>query len=100
MNTIHCEHSDTRVELLPADSPHYGREVCVNCGQHLRFTPKRETIERRRVTAYRVAKMLMLPNLSPWERKFLCSVAAQRKFSPKQTGVLQRLWTEHFGGQS
>jgi len=61
-----CEHSDTRVEILPADSKHYAKEICRNCDRVLRFVPKPENIERRRVTAYRVA---MLANLSPWRNE-------------------------------
>lgn len=64
-----CEHSDTRIEILPPDSKHYGQEICRNCERVLRFLAKPENIEHRRVTAYRVAKMLMVPNLSPWRNE-------------------------------
>jgi hypothetical protein len=57
-----------------------------------------ENVARRRATAYRVAKMLMAPGLTRWQIQFLSSVARQRKFSPRQTVVLERMWDEFFGG--
>jgi len=36
----HCEHSDTRVEILPLGSLHFGKEVCRNCDATLRWLPK------------------------------------------------------------
>jgi len=53
---IQCEHSDSRIEILPAGSNHYAKEICRNCDRVLRFVPKPENIERRRVTAYRVGQ--------------------------------------------
>ena len=91
---IQCDHADTRIAIEPPGSVHFGKEICRNCDRVLRWIPKPENVERRRVTAYRVAKMSMLPNLSPWQSKFLSSVIRQKKFSPKQTEVLERLWAE------
>jgi hypothetical protein len=62
----------------------------------LRWLPKPENVARRRVNAYRVAKMLMAPGLTRWQTKFLSSVSRQQKFSPKQTAGLERMWDELF----
>jgi hypothetical protein len=92
-----CEHTNTRIEQL-ASGPHHAKEICSDCDRVLRWLPKPENVARRRATAYRVAKMLMAPGLTRWQIQFLSSVARQRKFSPRQTVVLERMWDEFFGG--
>lgn len=92
-----CEHSDTRIAIEPLGSVHFGKEICRNCDRVLRWLPKPGNVERRRLTAYRIAKMLMAPGLTEWETQFLTSVSRQQKFSPKQTAVLERMWDELFG---
>jgi len=41
-----CEHSDTRIEILPPGSVHFGKEICRNCDLILRWLPKSATHER------------------------------------------------------
>jgi hypothetical protein len=90
-----CEHTNTRIEQL-ASGPHHAKEICSDCERVLRWLPKPENVARRRVNAYRVAKMLMAPGLTRWQTKFLSSVSRQQKFSPKQTAGLERMWDELF----
>jgi hypothetical protein len=35
-----CEHSETRIEVLPPGSYHFAKERCTNCDRVLRFLPK------------------------------------------------------------
>jgi hypothetical protein len=89
-----CEHADTRIEILPPGSVHFGKEICWNCDRVLRFLPKPETVERQRMNAFRIAKLAMCNSLTNWERQFVKSIRAQRKLSPKQQAVLSKLYTE------
>ena len=90
-----CEHSDTRVEILPPGSVHFGRELCCNCDRVLRFLPKPATVERQSTNAFRLAKLAMSPALTSWERGFVKSVSQQPKLSPRQQACLDKLYTEH-----
>jgi hypothetical protein len=94
-----CSHDETHIAIEPPGSVHFAREVCRNCDRLLRWVPRPENVERRRVSAYRIAKMLMAPGLTKWETQFLSSVARQQKFSPRQAAVLERIWDELFGDQ-
>jgi hypothetical protein len=96
MNVPACEHLNTRIQQL-ASGPHHAKEICSDCDKVLRWLPKPKNVERRRVTAFRVAKMLPAPGLTHWEARFLSSVSRQRRFSPKQAAVLERMWQELFG---
>jgi hypothetical protein len=91
-----CRHVATRTERFPGGKPHYAHEVCKTCGRHVRWFPKPATIERRKLNAFKLARLLMAEGLSDWERQFVKSLQrqAQKKFSPKQQAMLDRLVTE------
>jgi hypothetical protein len=48
--------------------------------------------------AFRLAKLAMCDRLSTWERGFVASVAKQKKLSPKQLAVLERLVRQYLEG--
>jgi hypothetical protein len=95
-----CEHSETRVEILPPGSYHFAKERCTNCDRVLRFLPKPQTIERQHLNAYRIAKLAMCDGLTDWERSFVKSVAQQRRLSPRQQDCLNRLYAERLEGST
>ena len=90
-----CTHPVTRTERFPGGVPHYSHEVCAMCGRHVRWFPKSATIERRRLNALRLARLGMCSTLSPWERQFVRDVSQQRKLSPKQSALVERLAVQH-----
>jgi len=90
-----CEHSDTRIEILPPGSIHFGKEICCNCDRVLRWLPKPQTVERRSMNAFRITKLLMSDGLTTWQRAFIESVTSLAKLSPKQQACLDRIYAEH-----
>jgi hypothetical protein len=90
-----CEHSDTRIAIEPPGSVHFAREVCCNCDRVLRFVPKPQTVECWRFNAFRLVKLVMCDQLSPWERMFVRDVSQRRKLSPKQLAIIDRLCTQY-----
>src|SRR5262245_59204781 len=94
-----CEHANTRIQYLQG-GPHHAKEICCDCGRVLRFIPKPSTVEERAFHAYRIAKLSMANDLSPWEQKFVASITAAKKLSPKQLAVLDSLYDKfQIGGR-
>jgi hypothetical protein len=93
-----CSHPVTRTERFPGGQPHYAHEVCATCGRHVRWFPKPATSERRRLNAFRLARLGMCSTLSPWERHFVRSVSQRKKLSRRQQAVLDRLVTQYLEG--
>jgi len=92
-----CEHEATRNVMEPPNSVHYAREICQNCDRVLRWIAKPETIARHRVTALRITQLMMTGSLSEWEKGFLRSIATQRKLSPRQLALLDKLCATYLG---
>jgi hypothetical protein len=70
---------------------HFAAERCAHCGCHLRWVPRPETVQRQRLTAFRLAKLEMCPDLTHWERKFVASISHRPRFSPKQQQIIKQL---------
>jgi hypothetical protein len=77
---------------------HHARVVCAQCGTVLKWLAKPATIERRQLNAFRLAQLSMCDGLSDWERHFVESLVQQRKFSPRQQQILDRLVVEYLEG--
>jgi hypothetical protein len=94
---LRCAHTATTTELMPPDSRHYAKLKCADCGAFLKFLPRPENVERRKLNAYRLAKLQMAPALNQWERQFVDSMAklGNHKLSPKQQAVFDRLCLAH-----
>jgi hypothetical protein len=92
-----CAHNQAITELLPQGSKHYAKLRCATCGEHLRFLPKPENAERRKLNGYRLTKLQMAPSLNEWERQFVDSLAklGNNKLSPKQQAVFDRIYADH-----
>jgi hypothetical protein len=86
-----CAHTETREERLPANHVHYARLSCANCGAFIGWAAKPANVERRTLNAYRLARLGMVEQLNPWERRFVQSVSQCRKVSPKQQQIIERL---------
>jgi hypothetical protein len=84
---------------MPEGSLHYARLSCAICGRFLRWLPRPETIERQRVSAFRLARLAMCSLLSDWERSFVRDVSRLRKLSPKQQAVIDQLYAECLEGK-
>ena len=87
----HCQHEETRIAIELPGSVHFAREVCRNCDRVLRWIAKPANVERQRLNGYRIAKLAMSEALNSWERRFISSVAQQRRLSPKQQAKLDQL---------
>ena len=92
-----CAHNQTTTELLPQGNQHYAKLRCATCGEHLRFLPKPENVERRKLNGFRLAELQMCDGLNPWEREFVQSLVKQcnNKLTPKQQAVFDRLCLTH-----
>jgi hypothetical protein len=90
-----CPHTATRTEMMPSGSVHHAREVCAVCRAFIRWLPKPQTIERERTNAFRLARLGMCERLSKWERDFVHHLAQQRKLSPRQQVLVERLYREY-----
>src|SRR5437899_960604 len=94
---LQCEHPVTKTELEEPGSEHYGRLRCAECNAFLRFVAKPKNVERRQLNSYRLAKLQMCPDLNPWERQFVDSLAklGNNKLSPKQQSVFDHICLTH-----
>lgn len=86
-----CTHSATARETLPTGHAHFAKVICVKCGVFIRWLPRPETIERRHLNGFRLAKLAMCAGLDAWERNFVCDVSRQRKLSPRQQEIVNKL---------
>jgi hypothetical protein len=86
-----CSHSATVTERMPEGHNHYAAERCADCGAFLRWLPKPETVERRRLNAFRLENLAMCDRLTSWERHFVRDVSQRKRVSPKQQEIIDRL---------
>ena len=84
-----CSHSAKKIARMPVGHIHFAAEQCADCGRLLRWLPRPETIQHRRLNAFRLAKLAMCDRLSTWERGFVASVAKHKKLSPKQLEIIE-----------
>jgi len=92
-----CAPPITRIDL--ANGIHHAKEVCGVCGRFLRRLPQPKTMERQKLTAFRLAKLAMRPDLTAWERNFVRSVSQRKKLSPKQAALVDRLARQYLEGK-
>jgi hypothetical protein len=96
-----CDHRETVTEQLPETSRHYAKLRCAKCGTFLKFLPRPENVERRKLNGFRLAKLQMCSRLNSWERQFVDSIAKQgSKFTPKQQAVFDRLCEDYIGKEA
>jgi len=86
-----CSHKATVNEQMARGDTHHAREVCTDCGVFIRWVPKPETLERRRLNICRIAKLSMQGGLSDREREFVASVSKLKRWSPRQQACFDRL---------
>ena len=90
-----CRPSELFSERMPEGHVHFARVKCRSCGRTLKWLAKPATIERQRLNAFRIAQLSMCDGLTAWERRFVQSLAHARKFSPRQSQILDRLCAEY-----
>jgi hypothetical protein len=90
-----CVDSATVIKRMPEGHTHYAVERCVDCGRHLRWMPRPENVERRRLNAIYLARLALCKTLNGWERNFLCHVSQRRKLSPRQQEIVDELAAKH-----
>lgn len=97
MGALQCAHTATTTELLPLNSRHHAKLKCAVCGAFLKFLPKPENVERRKLNGYRLAKLAMCDQLNSWERDFIDSLVKQgnNKLTPKQQAVFDRIYADY-----
>jgi hypothetical protein len=94
-----CAHSSTVTERLPEGGPHYANLRCAACAAFLKFLPKPANLERRKLNAFKLAKLQMCDGLSTWARGFIESLAKLGgKYSPKRQEVFDRLCVTYLKG--
>lgn len=86
-----CQHRIALVEQLPGGHAHHQREFCGECGAFLKWGAKFENLQRQAGNSFAIARLSMCSLLSSWESEFLASIAQQRRLSPKQQQILERL---------
>jgi hypothetical protein len=86
-----CEHSATVTERMPEGHAHYASKRCADCGAFICWLPKLETIERRRLNAFKLVKLVMCDRLTSWERHFVRDASQRKRVSPKQQEIIDRL---------
>jgi|SRR4029453_10211059 hypothetical protein len=100
ISTSPCAHDATKTVLL-VESRHYARLECANCGAFLKFLPRPENVERKKLNGFRLAKLQMCAGLNSWERDFVDSLVKQgNKLSPKQQAVFDRLCAAYLEGRA
>jgi Fe2+ or Zn2+ uptake regulation protein len=99
---LQCAHTATTTELLPQESRHHAKLKCADCGAFLKFLPRPENVERRKLNGFRLAKLQMCDRLNSWEREFIEVLAKQGscKLTPKQQAVLDRLCLTYLDGRA
>jgi hypothetical protein len=96
-----CAHTSTTTKLLPKESRHHARLECSDCGAFLKFVPRPENVEKRKLNRFRLAKLQMCSGLNPWEQDFVNSIASQdNKLSPRQQAMLDRICATHLEGEA
>jgi hypothetical protein len=98
---LQCAHTSTITELMPQESRHYAKLKCADCGAFLKFSPRPENVERRKLNGFRLAKLQMCDGLNSWEREFIESLArGSNKLTPKQQAVFDRICLTYFGKEA
>ena len=98
-NARYCAHSSTVTERLPEGSPHHAKLRCADCGAFLKFLPKPANVERRKLNAFKLAKLQMCGGLTNPERVFLDGLAKlDGKYSPRQQEWYDDLCATHLKG--
>jgi hypothetical protein len=87
----HCKHTATVIPRMPEGHTHYVQLKCASCGLHIRWLPKPETIERRRLNGFKLAKLAMCDRLTSWEWHFVRDLQHRKKLSPRQQAVIDKL---------
>jgi len=102
MGALQCAHTSTITELMSQESRHYAKLKCADCGAFLKFSPRPENVERRKLNGFRLAKLQMCDGLNSWEREFIESLAKQgsHKLTPKQQAVFDRICLTYFGKEA
>src|ERR1043165_4344632 len=91
-----CTHGETVTKPAPAGSNHYMGAYCAQCGLHLAWLPKPETIERRKP----LERLAALSQLTAFERSFLQTLIGQKgRMSPRQSDVFKDI-CERYGERS
>jgi hypothetical protein len=95
-----CSHSATRIEEMPRGYAHHAHEVCTLCGAFIRWLPRPQTRQRRRLNAFRLARLAMCDRLTSWERRFVANVSGKGRLSPKQQALIDRLYADYLEAKS
>jgi len=90
-----CKHGTTRVELMPQGHKHYARVICAVCGRFIHWSAKPANVERQKLNGFKLARLGMCNRLNPWERNFVHHVSQQRKLSPRQQVIVERLCADY-----
>ena len=90
-----CLHPATVIQRMLSGSVHYAAVRCDDCAAFIRWLPKPETIERRRLNGFRLARLLMCDRLTSWERHFVGDVSQRKRVSPRQEEIIDRLRADY-----
>jgi hypothetical protein len=87
-----CPHGETITRLAPAGSKHYMGAYCAQCGRHMAWLPKPETLQRRA----RLERLAASTELTAFERSFVRTLIAQNgRMSPRQADVYRDICSRH-----
>jgi hypothetical protein len=92
MGTAYCPHNITQTVELPTGSVHFARMECATCGAFIKYVPRPENVERRKLIGEQIARLAVHPGLSEWQKQFIASIARRgNKLSPRQSEIFNRL---------
>ena len=95
-----CRHRFRRVQFLPPGHVHHAKEICDDCDAFVGWAPKLETLERANLNFFKLSRLAMHPGLTEWERRFVKSISAQKRLSPKQQAVFDKLCVRYLEGKA
>lgn len=89
---MNCLHPVIRVELTP-NGPHFGKQICSDCGKFLGWEKKPETQDRERKLSefFQGARSA---RLTQWERTFVDKLEGVKP-SPKQLEIVSQIAIRH-----
>lgn len=91
--SCNCDRTAEIVLRINEENKHYSRIVCSGCERFVKWGKHPKTVERENQLQ---AKLNQIQDnahlLTDWEAQFIVSVVEQRKHSPKQLEIIDRIF--------
>lgn len=77
--------------LTPELTTHYAKLTCDGCGRFIKWIGKPESEQKRQQLSNIIHRLLEDLTLTRWERDFLGKLSNQKKISPKQLELINKI---------